>query len=78
MPDESSVRREFERQKAERRRIRVLDQAMRLECEAAIRLVLDEYYPAGIPADLVERICLIQNKLIRQITRGARPSGDAT
>jgi hypothetical protein len=40
---------------------------MRMENERAVRLVLDEYFPEGVPTDLLERICMIQNSLIREI-----------
>lgn len=60
---------EFLRSRAERKRLRELDQRMRLDTERAVRLVLDEHFPAGIPADLLERICMIQNGLIREIVQ---------
>jgi hypothetical protein len=40
---------------------------MRIENEAAVRTVLDGYFPAGLPDDLVERICRIQNTLIKDV-----------
>lgn len=63
----SSSDKEFARQRAERRRLRELDDRLRIQTEAAIRTVLDEYHQAGIPDDLIERICLIQNGLIKQV-----------
>lgn len=69
MPGEKRVtREEYERQRAERRRLVKLEQDRRVENETAVRLVLDEFYPAGVPDDLLERICLIQNRLIKQRT----------
>lgn len=58
---------EFQRSRAERRRLAEMSQRMRMENERAVRLVLDEYFPEGVPADLLERICMIQNSLIRDI-----------
>lgn len=63
---------EFARQRAERRRLRELDERSRIQNEAAVRTVLDEYFPAGIPEDLIERVCLIQNELIKEITRNEK------
>lgn len=60
---------EFERQRAERKRLRELDVQMRLESEAAVRALLDEFYPAGVPDELVERICQVQNGLIKRVIR---------
>lgn len=58
---------EFERSRAERKRLREMDQQKRLKSEKAVRLVLDDHFPGGAPEDLLERICLIQNGLIKEI-----------
>jgi len=58
---------EYRRQKAERKRLRELEEAERIRAEQSIRTVLDRHHPEGIPADLVEGICGIANRLIRKI-----------
>jgi hypothetical protein len=63
---------EFERQRAERRRLLELERSMRMDNERAVRLILDEYFPAGIPDDLLERICAVQNRLIKNATQDAK------
>lgn len=68
----SVTREEFERSRAESRRLRALDVRMRMENEAAVRTVLDDHLPAGLPDDLVERICRIQNALIKQIVQSEK------
>lgn len=63
---------EFRRQRAERRRLREMEQRARMDNEREVRLILDEYYPAGIPEDLLERICGVQNRLIRTISQNEK------
>lgn len=63
---------EFARQRAERRRLRALEEDRRIRNEAAVRRVLDEYFPAGIPDDLIQRVCRIQNDLIREMTKNEK------
>lgn len=63
---------EFLRSREERRRLREMDQRMRLEAERQVRLVLDDHFPAGVPEDLLERICKIQNGLIWKIVQGEK------
>lgn len=70
MPE--GMEREFDRQRAERKRLQEMDQRKRLANEAAIRLVLDEFYPAGVADELIERICQIQNRLIKETVRNEK------
>lgn len=63
---------EFRRQRAERRRRLEEEQRARMDNEREVRLILDEYYPAGIPEDLLERICGVQNRLIRTISQNEK------
>lgn len=63
---------EFARQRAERRRLHELRERMHKESETAIRTVLDEHCPSGIPEGLVRRLCLIQNELILEITENEK------
>jgi hypothetical protein len=67
---------EFEKNRAERRRMQEESQRLRLENEAKVRAVLDEYHPGGIPDDLVERICRIQNVTIRDLLAAEKARRD--
>ncbi|AXH66374.1 hypothetical protein SEA_SATIS_225 [Streptomyces phage Satis] len=67
---------QYEKNRAERRKIHEESQRRRLENEAKVRAVLDEYHPGGLPDDLVERICLIQNALIRDLLAAERARND--
>lgn len=64
---ERALNEEFERSRAERKRLAAMSQRMRIDNERSVRLILDEYFPEGIPADLLERICTIQNGLVREV-----------
>ena len=68
MPGESD--REFRRSRMERQRLVELGRSMRMDNERNVRLVLDKFFPAGIPDGLVEQICRVQNALIREIVQG--------
>lgn len=63
---------EFARQRAERRRLRGLEELKQRESEDAVRAALAEYYPDGIPEGLMQRICLIQNRLIKEISQNEK------
>lgn len=63
---------EWRRQRAESIRLREMGDRMRMENEAAVRRALEEFYPSGLPEGLVERICQIQNGLIKKIVRGEK------
>lgn len=63
---------EWRRQQAESIRLREMGDRMRMENEAAVRRALEEFYPSGLPEGLVERICQIQNGLIKKIVRGEK------
>jgi hypothetical protein len=58
---------EYERQRAQRREFQEMGQRMRLDNERNIRLILDEFFPAGAPEGLLERICGVQNRLVKEI-----------
>jgi hypothetical protein len=68
MPGESD--REFRRSRMERQRLVELGRSMRMDNERNVRLVLDKFFPAGIPDGLVEQICRVQNALIREVVQG--------
>jgi hypothetical protein len=72
VPGEDARRKEYSRQRAERRRLQELEQRKRMQNEAAVRLVLDSFFPAGVPDELIERICRIQNHLIKEVTLNER------
>lgn len=63
---------EWQRQRAERLRLREMSERLRMRNEAAVRLALEEFYPSGLPDGLVERICQIQNGLIKEIVRDSK------
>lgn len=63
---------EFARQRAEHRRLRKLEEDRCVHNEAAVRQVLDEHFPAGIPDDLIQQVCRIQNKLIKEMTQNEK------
>lgn len=63
---------EWRRQRAESIRLREMGDRMRMENEAAVRRALEEFYPSGLPEGLVERICQIQNGLIKKIVRNEK------
>lgn len=67
---------QFGQNRAERKRAQEENQRVRLENEAKVRAVLDEYHPGGIPDDLVERICRIQNVLIRDLLAAEKARRD--
>lgn len=67
---------QFGQNRAERKRAQEESQRVRLENEAKVRAVLDEYHPGGIPDDLVERICRIQNVLIRDLLAAEKARRD--
>lgn len=52
---------------ARKQAARDMDERMRLRTEASMRTVLDGYYPGGIPDDLIERLCLIANALVKEV-----------
>lgn len=58
---------EYERQRAQRREFQEMSQRMRLDNERNIRLILDEFFPAGAPDGLLERVCGVQNLLVKEI-----------
>lgn len=63
---------EWRRQRAESIRLREMGDRMRMENEAAVRRALEEFYPSGLPEGLVERICQIQNGLIKKIVQNEK------
>jgi hypothetical protein len=69
---EEEARREREASRARRRRFQEMGQRMRMDSERATRLLLDEFFPAGAPKGLLERICLAQNRLIKDIVGSER------
>lgn len=64
---QEQARREREADRARRRHFQDMDQRMRLNGERAIRLLLDEFFPAGAPEGLLERLCTGQNRLVKEI-----------
>jgi len=64
---EERARREREASRARRRHFQEMDQRMRLDGERATRLLLDEFFPAGAPEGLLERLCLGRNRLVKEI-----------
>jgi hypothetical protein len=68
----SVTREEFSRQRAERRRLRELEENRRIRSEAAVQAALGEYHPQGIPDGLLQRICGMQNELIRETVQNEK------
>lgn len=66
------ARREREASRARRREFQDMDLKLRMDNERSVRLLLDEFFPAGAPDDLLERICRIQNRLIQTIISGEK------
>lgn len=64
---QEQARREREASRARRRHFQEMDQRMRLDGERATRLLLDEFFPAGAPEGLLERLCLGQNRLVKEV-----------
>jgi hypothetical protein len=64
---QEQARREREASRARRRHFQEMDQRMRLDGERATRLLLDEFFPAGAPEGLLERLCLGRNRLVKEI-----------
>lgn len=58
---------EYERQRAQRREFQEMDQRMRVDNERSVRLILDGFFPAGAPDGLLEQICGVQNRLVKEI-----------
>ncbi len=58
---------EYQRQRAQRREFQEKDERMRMDNERTVRLILDEFFPAGVPDGLLERICGVQNRLVKEI-----------
>lgn len=58
---------EYERQRAQRREFQEMSTRKRMASERATRLLLDEFFPAGAPDGLLERICGVHNGLIGEI-----------
>lgn len=69
---EERARREREAGRARRREFQEMDLNLRMANERKVRLLLDDVFPAGAPDGLLERVCRIQNLLIRDIVAGAR------
>lgn len=63
---------EYGWQRARRRHFQEMDQRKRIDGERTVRLLLDEFFPAGAPDGLLERICRIQNLLIKEIVQGEK------
>lgn len=61
------ARREREASRARRQHFQEMDERMRLDGERATRLLLDEFFPAGAPEGLLERICTSRNRLVKEI-----------
>lgn len=64
---EERARQEREASRARRREFQEMDQRLRVNGEREVRLLLDEFFPAGAPEGLLERICQGRNRLVKDI-----------
>lgn len=64
---EGQARKERAASRARRRRFQEMDQRKRMDGEREVRILLDEFFPAGAPEGLLERICQGQNRLVKEI-----------